>query len=66
MTTLPRPLVVEQTLATGQRRRFRWEPRDDGTWARYEDEFDGGQWRPVGREVVDDVDIERGEGVRLA
>lgn len=66
MTTLPKPLVVEQTLPSGQRRRLRWEPRDDGTWARYEDELDGDTWRPVGQEIVDDVDIDRGEAVTVA
>jgi len=66
MTTLPKPLIVEQILETGQRRRLRWEPRDDGTWARYEDEFDGGEWRPVGREVVGDLAIIRGEEVTVA
>jgi len=60
---LPEPLVVEQTLSTGQRRRLRWEPRTDGTWMRYEDERDGGEWQPVGSGRVDDVDIERGERV---
>lgn len=66
MTTLPPPLVIEQTLSTGQRRRIRWEPRSDGTWARTEDELDDGEWRSVGSEIVDDVAIDRGEAVTVA
>jgi len=66
MTTLPKPLVVEHTLSTGQRRRHRWEPRSDGPCAHYEEEHDAGEWRSVGRKTVDDVDIERGEEVELA
>ena len=63
---LPAPLSVTMTLSTEQRRRLRWEPRTDGQWMRVEDERDGDEWQPVGCELVDDVDIERGEEVAVA
>ncbi|WP_324757112.1 hypothetical protein [Haloarcula montana] len=49
-------VVVEHTLDTGQRRRYRWVP-EDGAWTRYVDERDGDDWRPIGSEAVEDVSI---------
>lgn len=63
MTVDEDALVVKQTLTTGQRRRLRWEPRTDGQWDYYEDELHDGEWQPVGHEIVEDVDVERGAEV---
>lgn len=41
--------------ATGDRRRVRHEPRDDGGMDRIEDVRRGCDWRPLGREPVTDV-----------
>lgn len=38
--------------------RYRFEPRSVGGWTRYEEHFDTGQWRPVGEEIVCDVELE--------
>lgn len=49
---------VRFTIQRGPRRRFRFEPRQSGPgWWRFEDEWTGCRWRPVGREVVDHVDL---------
>ena len=49
---------VRFTIQRGPRRRFRFEPRQSGPgWWRFEDEWTGCRWRPVGREVVNHVDI---------
>ncbi|WP_284009515.1 hypothetical protein [Haloarcula pelagica] len=49
-------VVVEHTLPTCQRRRYRWVP-DGDEWTRHVEERDGDDWRPVGDEVVEDVTI---------
>ncbi|PAU77775.1 hypothetical protein CK500_16440 [Halorubrum salipaludis] len=49
---------VRFTIQRGPRRRFRFEPRERGPgWWRFEDEWTGCRWRPVGREVVEYVDL---------
>ncbi|OYR79370.1 hypothetical protein Z052_05840 [Halorubrum sp. C191] len=49
---------VRFTIQRGPRRRFRFEPRQSGPgWWRFENEWVGCRWRPVGREVVDHVDL---------
>jgi hypothetical protein len=49
-------LEVRFTVQCGPRRRYRFELRDAGPgWWRFEDEWTGCQWRPVGREAVDTV-----------
>ena len=51
-----RKLTAQFRLPRGTWRRFRFEPRADGPgWWRFEDEWTGCTWRPIGREVVEDV-----------
>lgn len=55
-------ITIEFTHANGNRRRYRFEERmGSGDWWRYEDEYDCGRWRPVGREPVSGVVIERND-----
>ena len=54
----PFSLEVRFTVQRGPRRRYRFQPRATGPgWWRIEDEWTGCQWRPVGREVLDEVEI---------
>ena len=43
--------------------RTRLEPRSDGRWDRYEDEWTGCKWRAVGHEIVDDIGLSVGDEV---
>lgn len=52
----PDELVVMYRDQKGRRRRLRFTPRSQGAgWWRYEAEWTGCRWRPVGRAVVEDV-----------
>ena len=49
---------VRFTLSSGARHRFRFEPRVNGpSWWRFEDEWTGCAWRPIGREPVRDIKV---------
>ena len=51
-------LEIRFTLQNGTRRRYRFEPRVAGPdWWRFEDEWTGCTWRPIGREPVRDIDV---------
>lgn len=56
-------LTIAWTDQASRRRRIRIERRSAGGWDRHVEEFSGGQWRPVGREIVADLDVEVGNGV---
>jgi hypothetical protein len=45
------------------RRRLRFVSRDDGGWRRIEERRNGGEWRPVGSEIVADLVVEDNAGV---
>jgi hypothetical protein len=51
-------LTIHYTDAACRRRRVRFERRSVGGWERIVEEYSAGEWRPVGREVVADTDIE--------
>ncbi len=54
----PFSLELRFTVQRGPRRRYRFEPRHTGPgWWRFEDEWTGCQWRPVGREVLNDIEL---------
>jgi hypothetical protein len=49
--------AVEWQPDVGARRKLRFEPVDE-RWLRVEYEWNGCQWREVGNELVDDVELE--------
>lgn len=52
------PVATVEVEVNGHKRRIRFEQREDGRIDRYEETMtQGGDWRPVGHEVVDDVAI---------
>jgi len=54
--------AIEFTTDAGNRRRYRFEKRPvHDQWHRYEEERDGGKWRPVGHELVEDVEVVDGK-----
>ena len=51
-------LEIQFTLENRTRRRFRFEPRLHGSdWWRFEDEWTGCTWRPIGREPIRNIDV---------
>jgi hypothetical protein len=51
-------LLIEYSPAVSQRRRIRFEPRQDGVgYCRIEEVWDGGEWRHAGQEIVMDLSI---------
>jgi len=46
--------------SASNRRRIQLERRDAGGWSYVEEEFSQGHWRPVGRDIVADVELEVG------
>jgi hypothetical protein len=55
-TSTATPFNIVYRVQKSTYRRLRFRPRDDGPgWWRFEDEWTGCRWRPVGREVVTDV-----------
>ncbi|WP_197052484.1 hypothetical protein [Halobellus rufus] len=55
----PFSLELRFTVQRESRRRYRFEPRHTGPgWWRFEDEWTGCQWRPVGREVLAEVELQ--------
>ena len=59
----PEGLTIAWTDQASRRRRVRIERRSAGGWDRHVEEFSGGQWRPVGGEIVADVEVEIGTAV---
>lgn len=59
----PEGLTIVWTDQASRRRRVRIERRATGGWDRHVEEFSGGQWRPVGEEIVADVEVEVGAAV---
>lgn len=57
--------TIEYTTEAGNRRRLRLERRRPGGWDRHVEEYSGGEWRPVGHEIVSDVDIQVDAGVEV-
>ena len=56
--------AITFTSESGARRRYRFEKRPvHEQWHRYEDELDQGEWRPIGHEIVENIDIELSPGV---
>ncbi|QLH81003.1 hypothetical protein [Halosimplex pelagicum] len=53
-------ITLAFTNEASNRRRIRLERRDAGGWTMHDEEFDGDKWRPVGREIVADVELEVG------
>ena len=53
-------ITLAFTNEASNRRRIRLEPRDAGGWFYHDEEYDGQHWRPVGREIVADVELEVG------
>ena len=56
-------LTIAWTDQASRRRRIRIERRAAGGWDRRVEEYSGGRWRPVGGEIVADLDVEVGNGV---
>lgn len=54
---------VEFVNTAANRRRYRFERRQGGGWRRIESEFDDGEWRHVGEEIVSQVGITVDEAV---
>ena len=55
----PEPVVVEDTTASGQRRRIKWIPRyPQRGYVRVEEVKRGCQWREVGSESVTGVVVD--------
>ena len=53
-------LTIQYRLTRHTWRRIRFEVRaDDAGWWRFEDEWTGCTWRPIGREVVNDLAVHR-------
>ncbi|WP_135363431.1 hypothetical protein [Halosimplex halophilum] len=53
-------ITLAFTNEASNRRRIRLERRDAGGWILHDEEFDGDKWRPVGREIVADAELEVG------
>jgi hypothetical protein len=51
-------VTVRITGLRGSPRRLRFEPRDDGNWDHYDEEWSGCEWRTKGHEVVEEVGFE--------
>jgi hypothetical protein len=49
--------TVEFVNEAGNRRRVSFERRGAGGWERTVEEFDGGEWRGVGGEIVADLQV---------
>jgi hypothetical protein len=47
----------------GPRQRVVFEPRSDDRWTRIHYRWGGCQWQFVGSQIVDDVEVERGQEV---
>ena len=56
-------LTIAWTDQASRRRRVRIERRSAGGWDRHVEEYSGGQWRPVGAEIVADVEVEVGVAI---
>lgn len=56
-------IVLRIDRMAGQSERIRLEPRSDGRWDRYQDEWTGCNWRAVGHEIVEDVGLAAGEEI---
>lgn len=56
-------LTVEFEPDRGPRRRLRFEPRGRDSYERVEEEWTGCTWRATGREIVDELSIDRGAEV---
>ncbi|QLH78661.1 hypothetical protein HZS55_15800 [Halosimplex rubrum] len=55
-------ITLAFTNEASNRRRIRLERRDAGGWTMHDEEYDGDKWRPVGREIVADAELEIGTG----
>jgi len=53
-------ITLAFTNEASNRRRIRLELRNAGGWTMHDEEYDGQRWRPVGREIVADVEAEIG------
>jgi hypothetical protein len=51
-------IFVSYKPARSPRRRIRFEHRSDGTWTRVEQEYRGGGWATVGREIVRELHVD--------
>ncbi len=59
-------IEISFTMLNSARRRLRFEPRSDGMPLHFleEDVREDGAWRPVGRAIVEDVDLDAPEDCR--
>jgi len=53
-------ITLAFTNGASNRRRIHLERRDAGGWTMHDEEYDGDKWRPVGREIVADAELEVG------
>lgn len=51
-------VIVRWTPIGRATRRYRFEPHSAGGWTAYEEVRARGEWRPVGTESVEELDIE--------
>jgi hypothetical protein len=54
---MPEQVAVEFVNEAGNRRRVRFERRGAGGWDRTVEEFDDGEWRGVGGEIVANLQV---------
>lgn len=54
---------VREIPIEGRPRKTSYQPRSDGTWMAVDLVWDGGRWRPVGQEILEEIAVETADGV---